>query len=65
MELKAMQEAYLTYAPNGNKVEILLGGTTERWTAYFKPQCEPKYQPVVVDFINIVTEVGQEYSFKK
>ena len=50
--VKSYARAYLTYAPNGNKVEILLGGTTERWTAYFKPQCEPKYQPVVVDFIN-------------
>ena len=50
--VKSYARAYLTYAPNGNKVEILLGGVTERWTAYFKPQCEPKYQPVVVDFIN-------------
>ena len=50
--LKSFSRIYLTYAANGNKVEFLAGGTTVRWTAYFKPQCEPKYQPVVVDFVN-------------
>lgn len=50
--VKSYARVYLTYAPNGNKVEFLAGGTTVIWTAYFKPQCEPKYQPVVVDFIN-------------
>lgn len=49
--VKSFSRVYLTYAPNGNKVEYIVGATT-RWTAYFKPQCEPKYQPVVVDFIN-------------
>ena len=49
---KSFSRIYLTYAANGNKVEWLVGGTTLRWTAYFKPQCEPKYQPVVVDFVN-------------
>jgi hypothetical protein len=49
--VKSFARVYLTYAPNGNKVEFIVGGTT-RWTAYFKPQCEPKYQPVTVDFIN-------------
>jgi hypothetical protein len=50
--LKSFSRIYLTYVANGNKVEFLAGGTTVRWTAYFKPQCEPKYQPVVVDFVN-------------
>jgi len=49
--VKSFARVYLTYAPNGNKVEYIVGGTT-RWTAYFKPQCEPKYQPVTVDFVN-------------
>ena len=49
--VKSFARIYLTYAPNGNKVEYIVGGTT-RWTGYFKPQCEPKYQPVTVDFIN-------------
>ena len=50
--VKSFARAYLTYAPNGNKVEFLVGGSTVVWTAYFKPQCEPKYKPVVVDFVN-------------
>ena len=50
--LKSFARIYLTYAANGNKVEWLAGGTLIKWTAYFKPQCEPKYQPVVVDFVN-------------
>jgi hypothetical protein len=49
--VKSFARVYLTYAPNGNKVEYIVGGTT-RWTGYFKPQCEPKYQPVTVDFVN-------------
>ena len=49
--VKSFARVYLTYAPNGNKVEYIAGGTV-RWTAYFKPQCEPKYQPVVIDFVN-------------
>ena len=50
--LKSFARVWGTAAANGNKVEFLAGGTTVRWTAYFKPQCEPKYQPVVVDFVN-------------
>jgi hypothetical protein len=49
--VKSFARVYLTYAPNGNKVEYIVGGTT-RWTGYFKPQCEPKYQPVTIDFVN-------------
>ena len=36
---------------DGNKTELIRGASV-RWTGTFKPQCEPKYQPVVVDFIN-------------
>ena len=50
--VKSFARAYLIYAPNGNKVEFLVGGSSVIWTAYFKPQCEPKYKPVAVDFIN-------------
>ena len=50
--VKSFARIYLTYVANGNKVEWLPGGSVVRWTAYFKPQCEPKYQPVTVDFIN-------------
>ena len=50
--LKSFARIYLTYVANGNKVEWLPGGSVVRWTAYFKPQCEPKYQPVTIDFVN-------------
>lgn len=50
--LKSFARVWGTASANGNKVEFLAGGTTVRWTAYFKPQCEPKYQPVTIDFVN-------------
>lgn len=36
---------------DGNKTELIRGASA-RWTATFEKQCEPKYQPVIVDFIN-------------
>ena len=36
---------------DGNKVELMRGASV-RWTATFKAQCEVKYQPVIIDFIN-------------
>jgi len=36
---------------DGNKVELIRGASL-RWTGTFKSQCEPKYFPVQVDFIN-------------
>lgn len=50
--IKTFSRVYLPYLADGNKVEYLGGGTAVRWTANFKPQCEPKYSPVAVDFIN-------------
>ena len=50
--IKTFSRVYLPYIADGNKVEYLGGGTAVRWTANFKAQCEPKYTPVAVDFIN-------------
>jgi hypothetical protein len=50
--IKTFSRVYLPYIADGNKVEYLAGGSAVRWTAYFRPQCEPKYSPVAVDFIN-------------
>lgn len=36
----------------GNKVEMLDVSSNVIFTANFKPQCEPKYKPVVIDFVN-------------
>ncbi len=50
--IKTFSRVYLPNLSQGNKVEFLGGGSAVRWTGTFKPQCEPKYSPVVVDFIN-------------
>ena len=49
--LKTFSRVHLTNIADGNKVELLRGASV-KWTGTFKPQCEPKYQPVQVDFIN-------------
>jgi len=50
--VKTFSRVYLPYLSQGNKVEFLGGGSSVRWTGFFEPQCEPKYMPVAVDFIN-------------
>ena len=50
--MKTFSRVYLPNIADGNKVEFLVGGVTVVWTGYFKPQCEPKYSPVAVDFVN-------------
>ena len=50
--MKTFSRVYLPYLQDGNKVEWLIGGSGVRWTGYFVPQCEPKYSPVAVDFLN-------------
>ena len=50
--VKTFSRVYIPNIAVGNKVEFLGGGSAVRWTGTFKPQCEPKYSPVAVDFIN-------------
>ena len=50
--LKTFSRVYFPYIDAGNKVEYLGGGTAVRWTGNFIAQCEPKYSPVAVDFLN-------------
>ena len=50
--VKSFARVYLSYAADGNKVEMFAGGSSLKWTGTFKPQCEPKYKPVVIDFVN-------------
>lgn len=49
--VRTFPRVHHTNLADGNKTEFLRGASV-KWTATFKPQCEPKYQPVVVDFIN-------------
>jgi len=49
--LRTFPRVHLSNLADGNKVELLRGASV-RWTATFKAQCELKYFPVQVDFIN-------------
>jgi hypothetical protein len=50
--IKTFARVYEPFLADGNKVEHKDGLGALLWTGYFKPQCEPKYSPVAVDFIN-------------
>jgi hypothetical protein len=50
--IKTFARVYEPYLTDGNKVEHRDGFGATIWEGYFKPQCEPKYSPVAVDFIN-------------
>jgi len=49
--VRTFPRVHHTNLADGNKVELIRGASV-RWTATFEKQCEPKYQPVIVDFIN-------------
>ena len=49
--VKTFPRVHHTNLADGNKTELIRGASA-RWTATFEKQCEPKYQPVIVDFIN-------------
>ena len=49
--VRVFPRVHHTNLADGNKTQLMRGSSV-RWTATFKPQCEPKYQPVVIDFIN-------------
>ena len=50
--VKSFGRVYTGWNLYGNKVEKLNTGSNVIWTAKFKPVCEPKYKPVVIDFVN-------------
>ena len=62
--VKSYARAYLTYAPNGNKVEILNGASAVQATYYFYPLEECKYTPVIIDFVNKYGAWHREFFFK-
>ena len=49
--VRTFPRVHHTNLADGNKTELIRGASA-RWTATFEKQCEPKYQPVIVDFIN-------------
>ena len=50
--IKAFARVYEPYLADGNKVEHRDGFGATIWSGNFEPQCEAKYSPVAVDFIN-------------
>jgi len=50
--IKTFARVYEPYLADGNKVEHRDGFGATIWEGNFEPQCEPKYSPVAVDFIN-------------
>lgn len=53
-----------SYVGEGNKLEIIRDGSTVA-TYYFKEYCEPRYTPVVCDFINKYGSWQQLIFFKR
>tara|TARA_R110002110_G_scaffold107847_9_gene269729 strand:- start:196 stop:1287 length:1092 start_codon:yes stop_codon:yes gene_type:complete len=49
--VRSFARVYLLWHSEGNKVEKIIGGSV-KWTSIFKPLCESKYEPIIVDFIN-------------
>lgn len=61
---KTAPRVYSSYAAVGNKFELLDSEGEVLATYYFKPVCEPKYTPVIVDFINQYGAWQREFFFK-
>lgn len=49
---------------DGNKVELIYNLAIVYRTYYFKPQCEDKYTPVVVDYVNRFGAWSRTFFFK-
>lgn len=50
-EMGKIPYVHTSYIAEGNKLEIFQNAVLQK-TFYFRPQCEPKYTPVEVDFVN-------------
>ena len=50
-ELRSYNRVHTDNIADGNKLE-LYRGLNVLWTGYFKPQCELKYTPVYIDYVN-------------
>jgi hypothetical protein len=61
---KTAPRVHAAYAAVGNKLEVTDSEGTILATYYFKPICEPKYTPVIIDFINQYGAWQREFFFK-
>ena len=67
-DLYDVPTVWYDYYADGNKLEIwdnLGGGSPTLYgTWYFKPKCEPKYTPVMIDFVNQMGYWQREWFYK-
>jgi len=61
---KCIPRVHSSYASVGNKLEILDTEDAVVKTYYFRPICESKYTPVIIDFINQYGAWQREFFFK-
>ena len=59
-----LDRCYILHRERGNKVELLTGGSTVSWTAYFRPIEECKYTPVYIDYINAFGAWSRVFMYK-
>jgi len=62
--VKVFGRIYTGNLADGNKVEMINTSAAVVWTATFKPVCEPKYSPIVVDFVNKYGSWSRMFWFK-
>jgi len=62
--VKVFGRVYTGNLAHGNKVEMINTSSNVVWTATFKPECEPKYSPIVVDFVNKYGSWSRMFFFK-
>tara|TARA_R100000697_G_scaffold117875_1_gene139891 strand:+ start:17 stop:1111 length:1095 start_codon:yes stop_codon:yes gene_type:complete len=62
--VKVFGRVYTGNLADGNKVEMINTSSNVVWTATFKPECEPKYSPIVVDFVNKYGSWSRMFFFK-
>ena len=62
--VKVFGRVYTGWLSVGNKVEMINTSAAVVWTATFKPVCEPKYSPIVVDFVNKYGSWSRMFWFK-
>ena len=62
--VKVFGRVYTGNLAHGNKVEMINTSSNVVWTATFKPVCEPKYSPIVVDFVNKYGSWSRMFWFK-
>ena len=68
IDLYDVPSVYYDYYADGNKLEIwsnlAVGSPTLYGTWTFKPKCEPKYTPIMVDFVNQMGYWQREWFYK-